>query len=314
MGPSLIDNGLTKAELAFIETLPGPPAVAEIQTTNVWIIEWLSPGERHTGRELHEWMETQHPGWSTYHYCKSKAQVIHAIELASHRAQQSKMIPVLHLEAHGDSAGLAPNNGQYVEWLPWEELTIPLQQLNLATQCNLVVVVAACVGFAAIQALRSGPRAPAVALVGPDANVVPSNLLWGAKEFYRRWRDENPRLAAIAASASQETGMANFECEPFATLFHETLVESLVKSIRPTEQTKKRTRLRQRMLAETEFSPSEIENRLAQLPLIGPWAELQQIWDQMFMIDLYPRNRGRFGVDMKEIVERIESLAAGEPT
>jgi hypothetical protein len=50
----------------------------------------------------------------------------------------------------------------------------------------LVVVVAACVGFAAIQALSQGPRAPAVALVGPDADVAPSNLLWGAKEFYRR--------------------------------------------------------------------------------------------------------------------------------
>ena len=50
---------------------------------------------------------------------------------------------------------------------------------------------------------------------------------------------------------------------------------------------------------------AEIESRLSLLPPIGPWAEWQLIWDQMFVIDLYPKNRERFGLDVKTIMERI---------
>jgi hypothetical protein len=183
-----------------------------------------------------------------------------------------------------------------------DELTDPLQQLNLATRCNLVVVVAACTGFAGVQALRRGPRAPAVALVGPDAPLMPRNLLEGTKEFYRRWLDEDPRLAGIAASASHQAGTVAFECEPFAILAYEALVESLIKSIRPAERLRRTESPRQRMLAETGLSASEIEDRLGLLP---PWEVVQQMWDQMFMIDLYPSNRERFSLDLRTIVECI---------
>lgn len=185
------DTELTDAERALIETLPRPSAIAKVHTTNVWIVEWLWPDERRTGRELHEWMQHRRQGWSVYCACETKAEVIESIERAQLCAQHSEMVPVLHLEAHGGNAGLTPSSDMHAEWLSWEELTVPLQRLNLAARCNLVVVVAACVGFAAVQALCQGPRAPAIALVGPDADVAPSNLLLGAKEFYRRWGDGN---------------------------------------------------------------------------------------------------------------------------
>lgn len=301
----LRENDLTATERILSETLPGPPSMAEIHATNVWIVQWLSPNEKQTGQLLNEWINVRRPDWSTYHHCDNKTQVIQAIRCATIRAQRSEMIPVLHLEAHGGDDGLAPDDTGHSELLTWEELTIPLQQLNLATRCNLVVVVAACTGFAGIQALRRGPRAPAVALVGPNAPVLPSNLLWGTKEFYRRWLDENPRLADIAASASREAGTVAFVWEPFAILVYEALVELLIKSARPAERLRSTEKVRQRLLAETGLSAPEIESRLAQLPPVGSWFGLQQIWDQMFMIDLYPSNRERFGVDMKAIVELI---------
>lgn len=304
------DDELTPIERALFESLPGPPVIAEIQTTNIWIIEWLSSNEQHTGRELHEWIEGRRPGWSVFHHCTTKAQVIQAIERAIVRARQSNMMPVLHIEAHGSDDGLAPDNAENSEFLTWEELTGPLQQLNLATRCNLVVVVAACTGFAGIQAFRQGPRAPAVALVGPDHDVGPSNLLSGSKEFYRRWIDKNPRLADIASSASREAGTVAFEWEPFTILAYEALVKSVIKSVRPAERLQKQERFRQRMLGETELSSSEIERQLTQTEAVS-CVVLQQIWDQLFMIDLYPSNQKRFGVDMKAIVDRITSETIG---
>lgn len=297
---------LTKSERELFQKLPGLPTTAIIQVSNVWIVEWLSPNEKHTGRLLHEWMNSQRPGWSAYSMCITKQEVISAVERATNRAKQSAMVPVIHLEAHGNEFGLAPSNANNAEFLSWDELTEPLQALNMATRCNLIIFVAACTGFAGILALVGGPRAPAVALVGSDAEVMPSNLLEGTKEFYRRWMNGNTELQEIAASASQQAGIL-FEPEPFATLAYESMIERQIISMRPREQRLRIERLRQRMLAETQFSAVEIEHCLKFLPSTFSAVQLQKIWDEMFMIDLYPENQDRFGVDMSAIVELIVS-------
>lgn len=282
-----------------------------VKSTNVWIIEWLAPGERRTGYELHEWMEIKRPGWSTYSPCQTGADVLAAIDRARLRAQQTGIIPILHLEAHGGNSGLAPSSNMNAELLAWEKLTIPLQGLNLATRCNLVVVVAACVGFAVGKALRQGPRAPAVALVGPDAKVAPSELLLGMKEFYRRLMADNPSLLEIASSASRELGSATLEWEPFVVMCYEATTEALVRSARPAERRKRREKFRKLLRTETDLLPSQVENRLGDPAVVCPWTECQVVWNQMFMIDIYPENEERFGVDMRLIVERIFKTSTG---
>ncbi len=305
-GERVKKNDLTNTERELSERLPGPPAMAAIRATNVWIIEWLPPNDPHTGRLLHDWMKDRRPDWSAYSPCNTKTEVIAAIERATSRAQQSEMIPVLHLEAHGGEVGLeGPDGTGDLELLTWDELTDPLQQLNLMTGCNLVVVVAACIGFAGIKALSRGPRAPAVALIGPDAPVMPGNLLWATKEFYRRWQDKSSKLDGIAASASQEAGTVTFELEPFVVLAYEAMIEHLIISMRPDEQHRHAKRIRQSMLAANEWSMAEIERRLSRLPPLPSAVDLQRVWDEMFMIDLYPENRERFGIDMTAIVEMV---------
>lgn len=307
-----MNDELTAAERELIERLPRPPELAEIRTSNIWIVEWLSSGETQTGRLLHDWMKQRRQGWSVHFSCGSMKEVLAAIAKATEQAKRSELHPVLHLESHGGHMGLeGPSGHGGSELLTWDELVRPLQDLNLATRCNLVVVVAACTGFAAIQALCCGPRAPAVALVGPDAPVNPMNLLWGAKEFYRRWLDEKPRLAEIAESASREAGTVSFEWEPFAVLAYDALIESLIRSMRPDERFKRTQRLRERLLKEYGLAESEVEARMTGMPALLPWQSLQQIWDEMFMIDIEPANRNRFGLDLRIIVDRITSTDVG---
>lgn len=297
---------LTSDELDVLERLPGPPALATIRTTNVWIIEWLHSNDRKTGHLLHSWLQQQRPGWSAYFRCSSKADILAAIERAAVRVRQSRIVPVLHLEAHGDDQGLeGPCGTGGAELLSWDELADPLQHLNLATGCNLVVLVAACTGFAGIKAFYRGPRAPAVALIGPTNTLNESELLNGTKEFYRRWRDHDARLSEIVASVSRETGPVAFEMEPFALLAFEAMVKSLLISLRPEEQNRRTERLRQRVQDALALSAADVENQLSVLPAIPPAEDLQLIWDTLFMIDLWPENRERFGVDMMAVRQDI---------
>jgi hypothetical protein len=119
--PSVRRTELTNAEQDLLHKLPGPPATAVNQVNNIWIIEWLQAGERLTGLSLHEWMEEQRPGWSAHFKCKTKVEVLSAIERATNYSQKTGRIPVLHLEAHGSSVGLSDRH-LGGEVLSWDEL------------------------------------------------------------------------------------------------------------------------------------------------------------------------------------------------
>jgi len=296
----------TDDEQELFDSLPGPPLRAIIKSTCVWIIEWLPSTDQRTGRDLHEWIQKQRPKWSHYSECSRKKDVLSSIEQATMLAKKDNMIPVLHIEAHGDQDGLGcPDGNRQIELLSWDELTEPLQELNLATRCNLVFVVAACIGFAGIQALVRGPRAPAIAIVGPDAEIEVGHLFEGTKEFYRRWMDKDPNLTDIVNSASRETGSVAFDWEPFAVLAYDALAEHLVVSMREDQQHMQKCRIRQLMLNNTSGSVKEIENKLSLLSPSFQKPLIQNMWDQMFMIDLYPENEKRFGVNWADVIDLI---------
>jgi len=297
---------LSNFEQELFDSLPGPPIIAKNKTTNVWIIEWLPPNDQKTGLQLHKWLQNKRPKWSYYSKCLNKGEVLSSIKRAISLAERHQFIPVLHFEAHGNEDGLGcPNENGKIESLSWDELTEPLQRLNLATCCNLIVVVAACIGFAGILALARGPRAPAVAIVGPEAPIEVGRLFEGAKEIYRRWMDDNPNLTDIVNSASRESGSVSFDWEPFAVLAYDVLSKDLIISLREDQQHLRKYRIGQLMLSHTFGSEKEIESKLSLLSLSFQKPFIQKIWDEMFMIDLFPENAEKFGVNWSEVVDLI---------
>lgn len=169
---------LTDTEQKLLERLPHPPQAGSTKKpTVIWIFEWLSPDDQRTGGQLHEWMQEHCAIVSKYFVCRSKKEVLTTLERATLFAGNDT-IPLLHIEAHGDESGLeGPDRAGDLETFTWDELTLPLQQLNLHTRCNLIVFIAACTGFAGIKVFFKGPLAPAVALVGPVAPISPNDLL-----------------------------------------------------------------------------------------------------------------------------------------
>lgn len=255
-----------------------PPDIARVSTTHVWIIEWLDESEVKTGHALHIWMEQRREGWSHYRSCTTKMEVLAVIEEATQLARHREMRPILHIEAHGCKDGLAASQ-RSKDFLEWNELTRPLQQLNLATRCNLVVFCSACIGYAGVLIFSEGPRAPMVALVGPTEEAGPTDLLNASKEFYRCWSNGGA-ISEITANAERETRGIAIEYEPFNKFALEALARNIMLLL---------------------CSP---DRKTVGVRDLGK--ALQIGWDQMFMIDLYPENRDRFGTDIHKLIREIE--------
>ena len=149
------------------------------------------------------------------------------------------------------------------------------------------------------------PGAPAVGLVGFDARIMSDSLVSATKEFYSRWMAPDPRLRDIALSASHVAGETSFEWEPFAVFAFDSLAKFLIISMREDQQRIQMNRIRQKMPEKTKLFSAEIEYRLSHFSPSDRASLIQLMWDKMFMIDLYPENRERFGVNWSEIVERI---------
>ena len=59
------------------------------------------------------------------------------------------------------------------------------------------------------------------------------------------------------------------------------------------------------LLAKTDLSSEEVECRLNEWSLEFAAAMWQGMWDEMFMVDAYPENRARFGLEMIEVIRQV---------
>ena len=81
---------------------------------------------------------------------------------------------MLHVECHGDGEGFGMADESRIDW---PDLKQPLTELNVATELNLFVSVAACTGGAIGKVISMGDRAPLWGLVGPTEPMYPDELL-----------------------------------------------------------------------------------------------------------------------------------------
>jgi hypothetical protein len=307
---------LTEDEQRILDNLYGLPKECYVKKpTHIWIIEWLSSSDRQTGRELHEWMQERNYSFqSVYWQCFSKDKVLAAIKRAAKHAKHHGTIPLIHLEAHGSEDGLSDSReGKNV--LKWDELTQPLQSLNIVTRCNLVVLFAACKGYAGFRSVLKAFKdkkigiisIPALITAGPLYDVAASALLNSMKEFYRCLSGYEKDFDNAIISASNE---GNYEIDRILTtnIVYEALLEYLIISMHEDQRVARTNRLREKFLKinnKRTLSPEE-ERRLEEACSPTFQAEThQQQWDTMFMIDIFPENKKRFGINVSNVIKKI---------
>src|SRR5207244_5807125 len=143
--------------------------MASAYFSTVVVFESLPEGQLRTGRSLRDDIEPVsafHARGINVDYRKVNNRLELNARLADvlHGAEHGDY-PLLHFESHGSERGIELADGSHIAWAelkPW------LISINVATRCNLIVIVGACYGGYLAQTLLPTDRAPCWPLIGPS--------------------------------------------------------------------------------------------------------------------------------------------------
>lgn len=192
--------------------------------------------------------------------------------------------PILHIEAHGCKRGLVMPNGDLVPWAIMAEL---LTEINRLTKFNLLLVLGACSGAHFVETLLPTKPAPVWALIGPQENVIDSDLLDSYRVFYGELLNHFDGTKALQATMEGVPGgVRNFGLYTAAFVFR-VAFQCLVTHATNSEAVRVR-------------SERQVCKILAEHP------ELLQIFDECratyFMFDKIPGNQKRFALTLADCI------------
>lgn len=277
------------------------------EVNGIAIVEWLHDRDRRTGRELYEWAKATFEELPlVYVSCSTRDDFFEALAAIEKKARAEQINYIVQIEAHGGDEGYeGPGLEGALELVHWDELRAPLVALNTAMRCNLVLISAACWGHAALLSSAEGPRAAFLGIVGFSSTVQPKSILEASKEFYRATLKERMNLESAVDSARRELEAdEGIEFDIFPKMAYESLVGAIVPKFTPEWEEQVRA---------AHFRHRGEEIGIAEVRILRKQV-VQQMWNELFMVDLYPENTGRFEFDASEFCDFVESRVRGTGT
>lgn len=273
----------------------------------ILVIEWLPNGERKTGTELAQRLQT----WGSaveLRSCSDAAGVLTSLYDALEKLRTDGLVPVIHIEAHGlealqpgDASGLdgLDRNGAE-EKLLWRHMAPLLSLINIESRFQLLLVGAACFGLTALDAFDTKQPAPFAALVGFATAVKPGRLFDGMVELYRQLLLANHRNipeAVRAANCELNAGEVLITT-PF-NAFAEGIIRSYARhELEPNYRRSENERLVREMLKMGRTVSLSDMTRRHNLVSLRNCQQAVRTW---FAYDAVPENRNRFRIDVERI-------------
>jgi hypothetical protein len=287
--------------MSLMKKLRKEPVYTTTFTFNsVVVIESLPPGEFRSGRDLFEttMAPAAHadPGLLCDLYQPtSRLEFLGVLRAIQQDAQQHDVSPIIHIETHGDEAGIGLADG---ELILWSDIADALKAINEASQFNLLVVAAMCHGWHMIDILRPTDRAPAFGIVATRDTVAAGDLLTIMQAFYSALLrpGHDLRAALIKANGTGEEDGWNFEmigAEVMLCRIFSHYLETL-----STEETQ--TQRVNRLVADLARAQNlDIVHTMELRGRITAALDNHEAWFNMYrtrflMLDRYPENSKRF--------------------
>jgi len=169
----------------------------------VAILDAIPNGEFNTARRLHDDLKdiaTYRAEGLEIRYFRvdTLADLAAGILALSREATDSGLKPWLHLEGHGsdDESGFITADGSPCSWTHLKELITPL---NLATDLNVLLILATCFGGSFAGAIRTIDRAPVLGLIGPTKEITIGEVETDFPVFYKTFLQTGSLKKAIDA-------------------------------------------------------------------------------------------------------------------
>lgn len=258
------------------------------------IVDSIPHGELNTAQNLRDDLHITAAAFSPtpaleYVRTESAGELLDLLQTLRDEVKGGAVIPALHIECHGDLDGFVLADGVFVEW---DLLKTPLTELNVATELNLFITVAACVGGALAKVTRLGDRAPYWGLIGPAKDMMANELEVSFRALYSKFFETRSAVEALAAFEATTTPGT------YLRTTAQGMFEKAWRHFKETHATPDALEARaeslierqKALLAELQFTQAELVRRFkAAEPVL-----YRRYVETYFMCDLYPGHRERF--------------------
>jgi hypothetical protein len=161
--------------------------IGSLDVNHIVIVESLPAGESKTGTDLYQFLSNLPSVQNrkipiSLYSVESEAHFHELMGSLIQSAKNSGMLPIVHIECHGDEDELQFADGSCMSYLRVSRL---LLQLNRATSLNLVASFAACFGGYFLRQMELLRRCPVRLMIGPTEEVTPHELRTGFITFYK---------------------------------------------------------------------------------------------------------------------------------
>lgn len=262
----------------------------------ILVVDSIPAGELNTATRLFEDIKTYASAYApspAIHYVRveSEDEFIQCIQECRKRANEQDIVPMLHVECHGDEDGFEFADGSLVDW---DELKLPITDLNVATRLNLMIAVAACTGGALAKVIRMSDRAPFWGLIGPTRALTAGELEKAFSALYLTLLSTKSPAKAIAAMDSA-TVPGTFWRTTAQGMFEKVWTSYKNEYCNPEVFEIRAQRMRKRLLElspATRVTTEQIKSRLVDHE---PKA-FDRYRNSFFMCDIVPEHSTRFPV------------------
>lgn len=263
----------------------------------ILVVDSIPTGEYNTARRLFEDLEayaTAYPPSPAVRYMRveNAAEFFQCILMTKDNAEHRDVVPMLHIECHGDEDGFQFADGSLADW---DELKVPITELNVATGLNLMVAVAACTGGALAKVMRMGDRAPFWGLIGPTRTLTAGELEKAYAALYLTLLSTKSPADAVKAM-EQATAPGLFWRTTSQGLF-EKVWRNYKSEHCTTAALEVRGRRMMDRLRESGDSPLPSMDELLRRFIAHEPIAFERYRQTFFMCDIFPEHSNRFPIE-----------------
>jgi hypothetical protein len=260
-----------------------------------------------TGEALHQYLEPicrQEKVNLGYADVSTATELLAALVDIVEHCREKQTGPMLHIETHAHATGFGPTQS---EFLPWSALVAPLTELNRLSRMNLLVTMAACHGLNIVRTLHPSDQSPAWGVLGPDDQVMPSDVRAGFQAFYGTLvRKLDLKLALDELRNADSSWPETWKLQT-AELFLAHLFGEYLAKHATDDELQRREEAIIAALAHFHVPDSPSLRASIHAAYRDDEATFEHFKSRFLMLDIFPTNASRFRVDLTEAL-RLRGL------